>query len=1449
MMADLLSRGADLAVSSARDGQPLVPGTIVVAPPGHDIWVEPGCVRVAPAEPGYAPSPSIDRLLESLATSYGRRAVGVILSGTGSDGAHGLRSVKAAGGLTLVQMPSTARFGDMPGAAMQVAGPDLVLRAEQIGHRLSALSHDGPGWPGEGLPADEPALLAAVLAQLQRESGIDFSGYKHSTVQRQVQRRMAVRQVSSLADYLPILAGEEREAAALVQGLLVTVTSFFRDPDAFQALRQRLADYVARHSTKEQIRVWVPGCATGEEAYSIAMLVSEALGDPADLPRRLKVFGTDLDEGNLAVARAARYSPLALTAIPADLRQRYIVPTAMAGEISTTLRDCAVFARHNMLADPPFPRLDLVSCRNTLIYFQPAMQERALATIRYSLRPGGLLFLGASDALTPGFTGFSDSDAQYRIFARTGEAASLPVPVGSPHLRALSRPATAPATAEPLMSVPSPLHLELLRAFALPSLVIDAAGALVEAMGDVSAFCRVPEGRPPAQATRLIRPELQAEARALLLLARTGEPPVRGHAVSLADGSAVVLEARRVRAGDDEFRVISFAPDGAGSVEHAPTGDRDARLDREIERLERELADSQQTLQRSMAELEAVNEEMQASSEELQASSEELQASYEELQTANEELRATNDELASGNEQLRASASRLTELNDDLEGILSAVSQGLVLVDQDLLVTRFSPSSVRLFPLRPEDIGRSLLTVAPTMPVPGLQEALLAAMAGEPVVQIEVSGESGSFLIRVMGNRDGSGRSRGAIIAMSEVTELVALREQAETALADFIRLADALSEAVWRRDLATGELRYVSARITEIIGWAPADLLDQPDLLDACIDPADLPAVAEARGREGGRWIVDYRLVARDGRQRWVRESGTRGLGDDGTELVGILADITDEHEVAQRAADLALAYDELLRTTLMGVAMLDSHDRVLFANAAFARMTGHEESAAIGHSFSDFVASDAESDAGAPEAGLVSRRMRRRDGSEWWATVERSALTERPTDLASLVLVTDVSELRARIEVLSQQAQVDPLTGILNRRAFEAALEREVSRAARSGAPAAVVWVDLDGFKEVNDRYGHESGDEVLRRTASRLESVVRSNDVAGRLGGDEFGLVVGIADAKALDVLLERLAVALREPVSVGGIEMAVAGSIGVALYPDDATDTAALLQACDAAMYQAKAEGGDRVRYFRPAMNDEAEQRRRMRVAVARALSDLEFVLHYQPILSALDGSVWGVEAFVRWPLEGRVLSAAEFIPFCESSGQIRELGESIAAMLRADLDGLHAAAPGPLVVAMNLSVLQLTGTDTRVHEPAESARWRDLGVVVEVKESVFLPEHTHALQALEALSGVGTAVAIDDYGSGLTNFALLQSVSPRYLKLNSVIPDDGEVPEGQVRAAVGLAHALGARVVAEGVRDDDQRRRLAELGVDLAQGRALAPELPLADLREWLAARGGAGSAG
>ena len=1005
LMVDLLSRVTTLQVLQAVDGAVLLPGTITVCPPNHDIRVLGDRVILTAPEPRFGPSPCVDQLFDSIAEHWRERGAAVVLSGTGSDGARGLRAVRAAGGLTIAQAPESARFDAMPRAAIAMGGADLIFEPIAIGQHLCDLIHSGDDWVEQDMPLTEAVNFNSVLELLAHNTGIDFSQYKDTTVQRQLSRRMALRQMDTMEDYLQLLKTDSQESSALVQNLLVTVTSFFRDPDSFEALGELLRGFVSQRTRRDRLRVWVPGCATGEEVYSIGMLISEVLGHPQNLSHHLKIFGTDLDEGSLAVARRATYPLASIEAIPEALRERFVDAHNGEIQICEALRNCVVFARHNVAVDPPFPRLDLISSRNTLIYFTPPLQDQVFGLFRFGLLPYGLLFLGRTESLGNRIQGFEVASAEHRIFYRTAEkqpsrpsvfapAAKQQTPVFSPVGRiSILRETVAEehvATLEALVRRTCP-----------PCVVFDEAHELVEVIGDVSAYCRLPEGHISSASITFLLPELQAEARAILLLVRADGQPVRSRVLTLPQSALTLrLEAQPLVVKERLMTLLSFVPEQADGPESAADGELVTRapdFDQQIARLEKELLTSHDTLRRSMADLEGANEELEASAEELQASSEELQSSNEELESSNEELQATNEELATLNQELRARSEELQQLSSDLENIQSSLNQGMVIVDRQLRITRYTPLAVRVFALVDSDIGQPLLGIPTTVALPGLRAALGEVLAGASRRSIEAVNEDIAYLAQVLPYQELDGHRRGAIVTLTDVSELLALRQAAEASLDSFSSLTDALDEAVWKRDESLHRLYYVSKRILPLTGWSPAELFANSELLDNAIDPADRERVWASRDLKQGGWSVEYRIIRRDGETRWVKENARVLTEAMDRYVVGTLADVTEQRQVEKHDKDLSVLLETLVHSRSFALAVFDANQRVVMVNGTLCERIGFDRDSLVGSPSSLFCTLPEDawvvegSEAPAGEALMRSKRLtlRHRDGH----TIEAAA------------------------------------------------------------------------------------------------------------------------------------------------------------------------------------------------------------------------------------------------------------------------------------------------------------------------------------------------------------------------------------------------------------------------------------------------------------------------
>ncbi|MCE2835712.1 MAG: PAS domain-containing protein [Cyanobium sp. 49614_E6] len=911
----------------------------------------------------------------------------------------------------------------MPRAAISLGGAENILETGAIGLKLNSVAENTLSLDSAGGQEMQSQTISAVLGHLKKGTGVDFSQYKESTLRRQLQRRMAIRQVADLDAYVRLLRDDAEEAPALLHNLLVNVTAFFRDPEAFDVLAQLLKDYGAPLAPQAKFRVWVPGCATGKEVYTLAMVISQVLGHPAALADRLKIFGTDLDEEALAVARRGVFPLSEAQAIPADLRCRFLDEDADQFTIKDQLRDCVVFARHNVSEDPPFPRLDLISCRNTLIYFTPPLQERVISLFRFGLLPGGLLFLGESESLGHGHQGFAVANATHRIYRRSGEMARRTVaPLGSSGSRGSG---ARPSLARNVVlrdSVPEQ-HMILLealsRSFCGDCLVLDDSHNLVQVIGDVTPYCVMPEGWISANASLFLRAELRDEARALLLLVRADEVPVLSPSIRLpGEEGSLRLEVRPLRVGARQFCVITFLrladtnPETASDTDAAvlPRAGSEARLvdssfASQILRLEEQLLASQDSLRRSMVELEEANEELEASSEELQASSEELQSSNEELEASNEELQATNEELGTLNQQLRSRSDELQLLNNDLENIQSSLSQGMVIVDLKMCITRFTPLAVRVFALVDSDIGQPLLSVPTTLKLNGLRQAIVEVLAGVPRRNIEASSEEVAYLLQVMPYLDRDKRPMGAIITMTDLGELVALRRTAEAALADFTRLTDSLEQAVWKRNGNFDRLLYVSAPIQTLTGWTAAELCRQPSLLEDAIDSADRPLVAASRNKDGPGWSVTYRLSTRDGRRIQVVETASVIKDEHEHCVVGTLTDVTETTAIAEQAANLSTIFASVFDSQCFDVVVLDDSLKVVMANQRLCARLVQDIGSLVGLPFQFFLT---------PEAGAALLELARRPATGVEQTESR--------DLQLLIPHGQPLAMRAEIAGLSR-------------------------------------------------------------------------------------------------------------------------------------------------------------------------------------------------------------------------------------------------------------------------------------------------------------------------------------------------------------------------------------------------------------------------------------------
>ncbi|HEY5008965.1 MAG TPA: CheR family methyltransferase, partial [Caulobacteraceae bacterium] len=661
----------------------------------------------------------IDAFLQSLAEDQGEKAIGIILAGTGSDGALGMTAIKEHGGLTLAQAEFDHHaLPGMPQSATSTGQVDDVLAVETMPARIVAhqkhLSGVAGRKDGDGTRTDAPSALATIMGALRARSGHDFSEYKEKTLVRRLQRRMQVLQLDTPATYIERFREHPEELDLLFRELLIGVTQFFRDPAAWDALASSvLKELVAGKGADDEIRVWVPGCATGQEAFTLAILLREALDGRRPRPK-VQIFGTDIDDRAIAVARAGRYRVPA-AGLSAERAERWFTADADGCCVISEIREMCVFSTHSLIKHPPFSKLDLISCRNLLIYLDTDMQDRVMRTFHYALKPGGRLFLGTSESVTRATSLFGAEDRKHRIFRRKEiDRPSLPDFSGGGRRLEVSASPGAPAPSDDRLDKNARRVMEK---YYPPHVVIDRRDQIVRFSGaGMGRYLEPAAGAPSFALYDILRKTLRPAVRSVLTEVKAARGPVRRENVAARiDGRArlvtLIAEPMEDRGAEAGFVVLAFQDAGDGVAGGAAARSANASNDA-MASLEQELRTTRTQLQSTIDELEITNEEMKSSNEEYQSVNEELQSSNEELETAKEEMQSVNEEIQTINAEMASKNELLTILNSDQKNLFESSEIATLFLDEHLKVRNFTPGVTDIFHLRETDIGRPITEIA-----------------------------------------------------------------------------------------------------------------------------------------------------------------------------------------------------------------------------------------------------------------------------------------------------------------------------------------------------------------------------------------------------------------------------------------------------------------------------------------------------------------------------------------------------------------------------------------------------------------------------------------------------------------------------------------------------------------------------------------------------------------
>ena len=905
LMADLLSRRTDMAVRQAEDGVEPEADTVYLIPPGRSMTIEDGKLRLEDFPLPRGVRRPIDTFFLSLADDIERGFACMVLSGTGSDGSRAFRAAKEAGGLTVVQDPATAKFDGMPQAAIETGFADAVLKPDEIAKKINDYFERLPARRGSGEDAvSGDGTLTSVMPEvydiLSGTVDHDFAGYKPATLLRRTQRRVHVTGADGPSDYLAKLRSDPDEPAALLREMLINVTNFFRDEAVFARLRRDvIPGIVARSAPERPIRVWVPGCSSGEEAYSLAMLLSEAVRERADSDSafrrpQVQIFASDIDEQMLGVARAARYPLDALEQIPEPFRTRCTIAQETGFVISPHVRDTVRFSAHSVIKDPPFTRLDLISCRNLLIYFGADLQERVMPLFHYSLRQDGVLVLGTSEGLGRHTALFTLIDPRLRIFKRNdgrGRMPSMPKRRADEGGAQDAGNAFAYEAAQPVRAL-STAAARVLERFAPAYMVIDRAGGIVTSSGRLTKYTEIPGGALTNDAVAMARPGLRAPLRRVLRRLGDGEKRAAVPDVEVSSEVGVqTVDISAERLPDGNYLVVLR---DTGEL-RAPDEDAYETVPDQTEDVEDELRAVRFRLRTTVEELEAANEELKSSNEEMMSMNEELQSANEELSTVNDELKSKIDEVASA--------------NADLRNFLESSDIPTVILGPELEVRIFTPKAREVFPLREGDVGRALSDVRTEVDDPAMIDDARKVLEGGPGITREVATPDGAraYLMQITPYDTQEGEVDGVILSFTEITALKDAQISIGTQKERLDLAMQAANLGVWEYWPDTGAVS-LDAQSRAFFGLPPAPAEVSFDDVAAAIDAGALPAVTDAlEGAISGDGLYEatFPVHHRGGRSLMLYGIGRvhRGGGNRPMRFVGINRDVTEEHASAERS------------------------------------------------------------------------------------------------------------------------------------------------------------------------------------------------------------------------------------------------------------------------------------------------------------------------------------------------------------------------------------------------------------------------------------------------------------------------------------------------------------------------------------------------------------------
>jgi two-component system CheB/CheR fusion protein len=953
-LPDLLAARTNIRVVSVQQEVRIEANHVYVISPNTVLRVRGG--RLIPEKRPPENFKPIDLFLNSLAEEAGERAIGVVLSGTATDGTLGLKRVKAEGGITFAQ-DQTAKFDSMPRSAIAAGAVDFVLSPPQIAHELQILAQR-PRQAGFGAitePGDD-ASVERLLNLLRKECGVDFTQYKRPTIARRLNRRMVVRKAGSLEEYLQLVQKEPGEIEALFDDLLINVTDFFRDPDVFEAAKRLAFPAIVQHRKQPHtIRAWIPGCSTGEEVYSMAIALTEFL-ESQDLAPSVQMFGTDVSDRTIEIARKGIYNESAVLNVTPERLRRFFTRTDSGYQVSRAIREMCIFSRHNVAKDPPLSRMDVISCRNLLIYFAPSLQRRVISTFSYALLPTGCLILGPSETLGSLADHFSILDESRKLYCRKTTVAPQPFeftegrsdPLPQRVVRSLPSFSETPSRHTQVEHYADQI---VLSRYGPAGIVVDESLRIKSYRGDITEYLVSSEMREGTELMTTVRPDLRAVLSTTVEQAKRSDSVVIGKKpISEKTGNeqSVAITVIPLSLGGSPMHfLILIGPDNETITEEFPetvssdgTTAQVIPVEEENSRLKQELISTREYLQSVIEELRSTNEEAQSANEELQSTNEEMQTSKEELQSSNEELNTINAELQGRNLEL-------AQVNDDLINLLASMNMPIVMTGRDLRIRRFTPVAEKALRLIATDIGRPIADLKPRINVPDLEDVLHQVLDSLQPYEREVEDHEGrSYLMRVRPYRTSDDRIDGTVLQLLDVSEIKRGLERAKHAREYAEAIVNTIREPIVVLDERL-TIRDANQAFYDTMGLREHSAAGKP-IIEASFGRFDTPPIHGLfeRLKQGMTDFTDVEVESAGPESKTLVVNTRRLLSPEGEPLI-----LAAFHDITTRKREAEARYRRLFESARDGIVIIDAlTGEVLDLNPFTEQLLGYRREEVVG-------------------------------------------------------------------------------------------------------------------------------------------------------------------------------------------------------------------------------------------------------------------------------------------------------------------------------------------------------------------------------------------------------------------------------------------------------------------------------------------------------------------